>query len=78
MLIVVSWLYDATYLFFLKNSKKESQLDGGVEGSVRTFSDICLWISFFFRIIVALVFWKDSLDYKNILGGGLDLPSSFK
>ena len=73
--IVCSWVYDLIYLLFLKNNAKEAELDGGTESTVRNFSFFCLWISFFFRIIVALIFWKDSHDFRNIMNQPLDLPT---
>jgi hypothetical protein len=41
-----------------------------METSLRNFSLYLAYVSFFFRIIVALVFWKDSLDFDNIMLGG--------
>ena len=74
LMTVVSWLYDLTFLFVLNDSNKENKLDGGAEKTVRMFSHICLWLSFIFRIVVILIFWKDSHDFQAILGTPLDLP----
>ena len=34
---------------------------------MRKFSLLMSYISFFFRILMALVFWKDSLDFERIM-----------
>ena len=60
--IVFTWVYDILYLFFMRNDEDESP-----ETGVRYFSLFCCYISFFFRIIVALIFWKDSLDFRKIV-----------
>ena len=64
--IVVSWVYDILFLW-LRSASHENKLSGGTEGTVIYFSFTCAWISFFWRILVALVFWKDSLDFNNIV-----------
>lgn len=43
------------------------QDDGGLEKGIRSFSLTMSYISFFFRIIVALVFMKDSQDFNRII-----------
>ena len=73
--IACTWVYDLIYLFLLKDSGKAAALDGGMESTVRGFSHLCLWISFFFRIVVVLIFWKDSHDFRNIMSAPLDLPT---
>lgn len=67
--IVLSWIYDLVYLLIIRDGTAEAEADGGTEGTVRAISLLFCYISFFFRIIVALVFWKDSLDFKKIIRG---------
>jgi hypothetical protein len=40
-----------------------------MEKNIRKFSLMMSYISFFVRIIVALVYWKDSLDFDTIIQG---------
>ena len=66
ILIFLSLVYDL--VFFLMKSRGDGKAgDGGMEDSVRSFSLTMSYISFFFRIIVAMVFWKDSLDFNRII-----------
>jgi len=41
--------------------------DGGVERGIRNFSLTVSYFSFIVRIFVALVFWKDSMDFARII-----------
>lgn len=63
--IVVSFFYD--FVFLLEASgdynKDNGGSDGGMEKGVRKFSLTMTTISFFFRLIVMIIFWKDSLDF---------------
>jgi len=74
LMTIVSWAYDLIYLFLLNDSHGANKLDGGAEKTVRMFSHFCLWLSFIFRIVVILIFWKDSHDFSGILGSPMDLP----
>ncbi len=65
-----SLFYDM--LFFFVNSYDHPQADntdGGVQKGIRKFSLITSYVSFFFRIPLAIVFWKDSLDFEKIVKG---------
>lgn len=64
--IVVSWMYDLMWLF-LQNWTDDFRYDGGAELGIRKFCLFFSYISFFFRIIVAMVFWKDSMDFNEII-----------
>lgn len=66
----MSILYDL-FWFSLKSGEYGADLksDGGLERSVRSFSLSMSYISFFVRLIMGLVFWKDSLDFDNIMLG---------
>jgi len=55
------------FFFVMNDYGIESKGDGGLESGVRRFSLNMSYASFFFRIIVALVFWKDSLDFTRII-----------
>lgn len=67
VLILISWGYDLVWLFYVNDSSSESESDGGAQDTVRGFAMLAVWASFFWQIIVALVFWKDSLDFKRII-----------
>ena len=71
--ILVSWVYDLVYLFMIRDSSQEAEADGGTEGTARGISVLFAYLSFFFRIVVALVFWKDSLDFRKIIRGSKGL-----
>jgi hypothetical protein len=68
--IFLSILYDL-FWFSLSSSdyKADTKADGGLEKSIRTFSLNMSYISFFVRLIMGLVYWKDSLDFDNIMPG---------
>lgn len=57
----------ADLVWFYVNDLSNDVEDGGIEKSVRSFSLTMSYFSFFFRFIVALVFWKDSLDFVRII-----------
>lgn len=63
--IFVSLLYDL--FWFMMHDVNNDLSDGGLQKSIKNFSLIMSYFSFFFRIIVALVFWKDSLDFNRII-----------
>jgi hypothetical protein len=71
--IFISLLYDL-FWFGLASSDYggESTLrqpDGGLEKNLKRFSLNMSYVSFFLRLIIALVYWKDSLDYDSIMLG---------
>jgi hypothetical protein len=42
----------------------EQKYDGGMETNLRRFSLYFSYASFFIRIIIGIVYWKDSLDFE--------------
>ena len=66
-MVAISWVWDFFYLFWFTSAAAEDEEDGGMEYTVRRFSRLFSYISFFFRIIVFLVFWKDSVDFSKII-----------
>ena len=75
-MIVVSWVWDFLYLFIFTSTADEDEEDGGMEYSVRRFSRLFSYISFFFRIIVVAVFWKVSLEFSKIIRKQAPLSAS--
>ena len=68
LLIALSWVYDGFQLFMVESSlSDEDKEDGGVEYKVRLFTRFLSYINLFFKLIVALVFWKDSTDFRRII-----------
>jgi len=67
--IFITWVFDIFHLFFLHDSREDDEGDCDLSKNVRRFSYFFVWISFFFRPIVILVFWKDSLDFIRIIKG---------
>ena len=63
--IFITLIHDL--LFFMTQEYNTDQTDGGVEKGIRNFALTMSYFSFFFRIIVAIVFWKDSLDFNRII-----------
>ena len=70
LLLAVSWIYDFFWLFFLDvSASEEDEEDGGNEYKLRRFVRLMSYIHLIFKVIVVLVFWKDSLDFRNIIRG---------
>jgi len=68
LLLVVSWVYDFLTLFLIDSSaSEEDEEDGGNEYKLRRFTRLIAYIALIFKVIVVLVFWKDSLDFRNII-----------
>ena len=68
LLIALSWVYDFLSLFIIEGSAaEEDEEDGGNEYKLRRFVRLFSYISLIFKVIVVLVFWKDSLDFRNII-----------
>lgn len=59
--VVISIVYDLLW-FFLKSSESSKDAFG-------RFALFMTYISFLVRLAMALVYWKDSLDYDNIMLG---------
>jgi hypothetical protein len=68
--ILISIVYDL-FWFSLKASEYSdaASSDGGMEKSIKKFSLYMAYISFFVRLFVGIVYWKDSLDFDNIMLG---------
>jgi hypothetical protein len=69
--VFVSIGYDILW-FYLKYSEyyaDDTITDGGTEKGIRKFSLSASLLLLIFKLLMALVFWKDSLDYENIMQG---------
>ena len=67
-MLVISWVYDFLTLFIIDSSAAdEDEEDGGNEYKLRRFTKLIAYIALIFKVIVVLVFWKDSLDFRNII-----------
>jgi len=66
--IVLTLIFDL-FWFALKHSEysSDSKDGGGLETGVKRTVLILSYLSFFFRLLVAIVFWKDSMDFQNII-----------
>jgi hypothetical protein len=67
LFVAVTFIYDIVFLLFIHDAETEDNESGGTEVNLRRFSYFFCWISFFFRPVVILVLWKDSLDFRNIM-----------
>ena len=64
----MSWVYDFLSLFLIEGSAaEEDEEDGGNEYKLRRFVRLFSYISLFYKIVLFIVFWKDSLDFRNII-----------
>lgn len=69
-LLFASWIYDFVWFMIIDSSAADEDLeDGGNEYKLRRFTKFISWNLLFFKIIVVAVFWKDSLDFRNIVRG---------
>lgn len=72
-MIFISVIYDLVWIALKTNefsSEKTNPEDGGIELGVRRFSLNMSYLNFFVKLVVALVYWKDSLDFENIIQFG--------
>ena len=68
LLIAISWVYDFLTLFVIEGSAaEEDEEDGGNEYKLRRFVKLFSYIALIFKVVVVLVFWKDSHDFRNII-----------
>lgn len=68
LLIVFSWFYDGMQLFVLESSlSDEDKEDGGMEYKLRLMTRLLSYINLIFKLLVALIFWKDSTDFRRII-----------
>ena len=66
LLIVLSIIQDI-FWFVINRDAEDDEDDGGVERSVKTFARKVSYISFAWRILLAIILWKDSLDFVVIV-----------
>lgn len=66
LLIVLSIAQDI-FWFVINRDAEDDEDDGGVERSVKTFARKVSYLSFAWRILVAIILWKDSLDFVVIV-----------
>lgn len=66
LLIACSIVQDVLWFVFNRDTEDDDD-DGGVERSVKTFSRKVSYLSFAWRILLALVLWKCSLDFVAIV-----------
>ena len=66
LFVTLTFVYDTVFLFFIHDSESDDNQFSGMQINVRRFSYFFVWISYFFRPVVILVLWKDSLDFRKI------------
>jgi hypothetical protein len=64
--IFFSVIFDLIWLLLFNDINNDVE-DGGLEKPVRIFSLLIAYIQLFFKIILGLIFWKDSLDFVRII-----------
>ena len=78
LLIVVSLVYDLLWLL-VNRDVEDDEDDGGRERKIKQFSRNLSYVSFVWRVLLAIVLWKISLDFvrlvkkKNILSETISL-----
>ena len=65
--LFISCIVDLMW-FFIKSNDAYSP-DVGSERALRSFSQAMSYIGFLLRIMMALVYWKDSLDFEKVMLG---------
>jgi len=66
-IFVLSMFYDLAWYFITSNMEEDES--GGVEDSIKSFSNKISIVSFVFRIPLILVLHKASLDFLTIVKG---------
>lgn len=66
LLIFVSLVQDV-FWFVWNRDIDDDEDDGGLERTVKSFSRTMSFVSFFWRFVLAMILWKDSLDYVGIV-----------
>jgi hypothetical protein len=61
--LFLSTIYDLLY-FYLKSSEPTE-----IERGIYSFSVTMSYIAFFLRLLMVIVYWKDSLDFDGIMLG---------
>ena len=70
VLLVASWVYDFLQFFVIDASAaEEDEEDGGNEYMLRRFVRLVAFIAMVFKLLLVVVFWKDSLDFRNVIRG---------
>lgn len=66
-------LFVDLFWFAMKSQEYQAdqKADGGLEKGIRVFSLDMSYISFVLRVVVACVYWKDSLDFEGIVQRGV-------
>ena len=54
-------------MLLIDNPARDDAIDSGMTGTLRGFAWYIVWTSVFFRPIVIMIFWKDSLSFRNII-----------
>jgi hypothetical protein len=65
--LFLSVIYDLLWLVLSAGASNQDY--SGLESSVQAFGSFMSLLSFFTRLLMAVVYWKDSLDFDNIMLG---------
>lgn len=65
--LFLSLFYDLLWLCLSRGASNQDY--SGLESSIQAFGSLMSLLSFFTRLLMAIVFWKDSLDFDNIMLG---------
>ena len=65
--MAITWIFDIFHLLIFHDSNEDDEENGGATANVRRFAYLFAWLSFAFRPVVIIVFWKDSLDFFRLI-----------
>jgi len=66
--LFLSIIYDLIW-FAVKLNDATSPDASGVESNLRSFSWLMAYFGFFLRLLMFIVYWKDSMDFDFIMHG---------
>lgn len=67
LLLFISIIYDLIFMLLIDNPARDDAIDSGTTGTLRGVAWYIVWTSVFFRPIVIMIFWKDSLSFRTII-----------
>jgi len=78
-ILFLSWVYDMLYLFFFGPTLDEEDAEGaGMDYKLNRFVRLVSVILVFFKLLVCLIFWKDSLDFSRLVKGNRMKDSGYQ
>jgi len=67
--LFLSIIYDLIWFAVKLNDATSPMAAAGVDKNLRSFSWLMAYLGFFLRLIMFIVYWKDSMDFETIMLG---------